>query len=186
MQDLVRHSYEYEVVVPCRFLFYRWYKVVTLRYTEASIDDLLSYIVDVERWHERSWLFRFIDRYGNRKLSSSDRQYIIRQQEDIMYYIRQTYFSGSFSDDGGSEWQWLWFEVIVDSLAERWWQLPTMITSQMSLRQMRAYMEWAEYNINMSTEEWQKRNRLKAIEKRAEQKTIEEKTQIQVFLSSDT
>lgn len=188
MENLIPKKYKISLIIDKKILFYRYERKIELRFEEAKMRDVFDYMESIE-WDRENviiWLLDFVEKYSVTKLKKSDREYIMQYPDRILPTIRETYFEWCFSER--KEWSWDTIQAPYTSylmaLSEKIWLDPITILKSYTSKQLSSITDWAVWNANEATKEWQQKNKLQSIKRKAEQRTPEEWEKIKETIAS--
>ncbi|MDR3168719.1 MAG: hypothetical protein LBU27_03005 [Candidatus Peribacteria bacterium] len=95
MQHLIRKVFTVKLVIPKRFLWFKWNKHVSLEIKQATIAETLAYFEGVKNPSDiHFFLVAILEHFRGKKFRKSERKYLIAQQKTIIEILEKTYLYG--------------------------------------------------------------------------------------------
>jgi hypothetical protein len=166
--DIVRKSFEVNIRIKKRYRN----KIINVKYEQASMYEITEFLYEVqEEWFQISnRILDFVINHTKEKLSKLEKRIVIIKSPELFDTLQKTYFKWSFGEI--KEWQIQantsndMISSYIVFLSSELKQDPLYLMKNYSIEQLKFFTDWVAWNMNERTPEGQKKNRLKAMEKR--------------------
>ena len=93
MQRIIRKSIEISLIIEKRLLFWRYNKVIKLKFKQATVMEAIDFgeTIKGNMFNIVIWLLDFITKHSDKKITKKDKQYIMVKWGDILDLIKKYY-----------------------------------------------------------------------------------------------
>lgn len=184
-----RESFTIMVEVIAPFLFWKKKNTIKVSYRQCNIKELFSFIEDIERWREiAERVVEFIEKHADKKLSGNQLSSIYIQSWAVFNILYDTYFKECFKGSKNKQTTVkktdLWpMQANIAFIAKETCTSILDLYEKCTIQDIEYLMEGVIRNLNSQTKEWQKRNRMRILQRKAERRSPEEEKAIKERLS---
>jgi len=188
MDYLMRESYDLELTFEKKILFWTYTYNKNFKFNQASAYDTLKFLKEQEKesFNMIVWVINFLSEKN--PLKKKEKNIIIQNIVTIIDNIKSTYFKWAFNrteeDKKNIDQYWLPMNAYIMILSEKMNIDPLILLKRYTFEQLTYFTEWIIYNMNEQSEDWQKRNRQKQIQKKYLNKDNKDNQMIDKLLDS--
>lgn len=188
MDYLMRENYDLELTFEKKILFWTYTYNKNFKFNQASAYDTLEFLKEQEKesFNMIVWVINFLSEQT--PLKKKEKNIIIQNIVTIIDNIKSTYFKWAFNrteeDKKNIDQYWLPMNAYIMILSEKMNIDPLILLKRYTFEQLTYFTEWIIYNMNEQSEDWQKRNRQKQIQKKYLNKDNKDNQMIDKLLDS--